>query len=67
MPLVSSMYCNAVYGDRIEDLAKDEEGLQTMKVLGRNMAWMLKCLDAAKASGISNPPYEQKIKTNYIK
>jgi multimeric flavodoxin WrbA len=38
MPLVSSMYWNAVYGDRIEDLAKDEEGLQTMKVLGRNMA-----------------------------
>jgi multimeric flavodoxin WrbA len=63
MPLVSSMYWNAIYGDRVEDLAKDEEGLQTLKVMGRNMAWVLKCFDTAKASGVSNPPYEEKIKT----
>ena len=46
---------------------KDEEGLQTMRQLGRNMAWMLKLIKAGLDSGISLPEVEDKIRTNFIR
>lgn len=46
---------------------KDEEGLQIMRVLGRNMAWILKCIDAGKKAGIAVPEKETPIKTNFIR
>lgn len=45
MPLVTSQYWNIVYGRAEGDVALDAEGLQTMRTLGNNMAWMLKSLD----------------------
>jgi hypothetical protein len=48
MPVISSQYWNMVYGDNAEDAKKDAEGLQTMRTLARNMAWLLKCIDAGK-------------------
>ena len=64
MPVASSNYWNAVHGSTPEDVRKDEEGLQTMRILGRNMAWMLKCIHSA---GIPFPEEEEKIKTNFIR
>ncbi|MCD7930365.1 MAG: flavodoxin family protein [Tannerellaceae bacterium] len=55
MPLVSSQYWNMVFGFTPDDVRNDKEGLQIMRTLGANMAWMLKCLEAGKALGI-NPP-----------
>jgi multimeric flavodoxin WrbA len=49
MPVVSSQYWNSVHGFTSEDVKKDLEGLQTMRVLGSNMAWILKSIQAAKA------------------
>ena len=49
-----------------EEVEKDEEGLQTMRVLGKNMAWILKCLEAGKKAGVE-PKKEEKIKTNFIR
>lgn len=67
MPLVSSNYWNMIHGNSPEEVMKDEEGVQTMKVLGKNMAWLLKSIQAGKNIGITPPTLPQKIKTNYIK
>jgi multimeric flavodoxin WrbA len=45
MPVVSSQYWNSVHGFTPEDVKQDEEGLQTMRTLGNNMAWMLKNIE----------------------
>ena len=67
MPVVSSTYWNNLHGNNMEEAWQDEEGLQTMRILGRNMAWMLKCIDAGKKMGITKPQVEEKIKTNFIR
>lgn len=66
MPIISSRYWNMVHGFTPEDVRKDLEGLQTMRVLGRNMAWFLKCKDAGVKAGIPLPEKEKAIFTNFI-
>lgn len=44
MPIIVSQYWNSVHGFTPNDVRKDKEGLQTMRVLGQNMAWLLKCI-----------------------
>ena len=66
MPVVSSNYWNEVHGQTAEDVEKDEEGLQTMRVLGYNLAWLLKCVALGKTQGVT-PKGEEKIKTNFIR
>ncbi len=67
MPLVSSGYWNMVHGSKAEDVLKDEEGLQVMRTLGRNMAWILKCIELGKCNGVTRPEDEPKIRTNFIR
>ena len=67
MPVVSSTYWNMVHGNTSEEVQQDLEGLQIMRVLGTNMAWILKCIEAGKKAGIKNPICEQKIMTNFIR
>lgn len=67
MPVVSSKYWNMVHGTTPEEALKDEEGMQVMRELGRNMAWLLKCIRAGKEAGISEPERETPIKTNFIR
>lgn len=67
MPIVSSCYWNMVFGSNGEQAEQDFEGMQTMRTLGENMAWIIKCIDAGKKAGISLPKLEEKIKTNFIK
>ena len=67
MPIVSSMYWNNIYGNGMEQARQDEEGLQTMRQLGYNMVWLLKCIEAGKTMGITKPNPEDKIKTNFIR
>ncbi len=54
MPIVSSQYWNMVHGANAQDVEQDLEGLQTMRALGRNMAWLLHCIEAGKAGGQSH-------------
>ena len=49
MPVASSQYWNMVYGGSAEEVQKDAEGLQTMRTLGRNMAFMMKSIQLGKA------------------
>ena len=51
MPVVSSQYWNSVHGNSPDEVRRDEEGLQIMRTLGRNMAWLLKCIEAGRAAG----------------
>ena len=51
MPVVTSQYWNIVYGRAAGDAALDTEGLQTMRTLARNMAWLLKCTEGKRAPG----------------
>ena len=67
MPVVSSNYWPMVHGSKPEDVEKDLEGLQIMRILGRNMAWLLKCKAAATAAGVTAPDKEKKIATNFIR
>lgn len=67
MPIVSSRYWNMVHGTNPEQVQQDAEGLYTMRVLGRNMAYFLKCQEAARNAGISLPEREEAIFTNFIR
>ena len=67
MPIVSSQYWNQVHGASPADVLRDEEGLQTMRTLARNMAWLLKCIQAGKEQGIDRPPREAPLRTNFIR
>lgn len=64
MYVVSSQYWNMVHGFTPQEVMLDGEGMQTMRVLGRNMAYLLKCLDAGK--DIPKPQKEKRIMTNFI-
>ena len=67
MPVVPSQYWNMVHGAQAEEVKQDEEGMQTMRTLGKNMAWLLRCIEAGKAAGIDRPAPEQKLRTNFIR
>ncbi len=67
MPVVSSRYWNMVHGQTPEDVEKDEEGLFIMRVLGKNMAYLLKCMEAGKQAGIRLPEEETPTQTNFIR
>lgn len=66
MPVVGSNYWNEIHGNTAEEAAQDEEGLQTMRVLGNNMAWLLKCIELGKIEGLE-PVKEKKVMTNFIR
>lgn len=64
MPVVSSQYWNSVHGRLPGEAAQDAEGLQVMRVLGNNMAWLLKNL---KGRAVPLPEKEERIITNFIR
>ena len=67
MPVVSSKYWNMVHGNTPDQVRQDEEGMQVMRELGRNMAWLLKCIEAGRAAGIPDPVKEKPVMTNFIR
>lgn len=69
MPVVSSNYWPMVHGaqNTPDDVKQDIEGLQIMRVLGDNMSWILKCIEAGKQQGIVPPQNEDKVMTNFIR
>ncbi len=67
MPVVPSQYWNIVFGAKPEEIAQDEEGMQILRTLARNMAWMLKCFEAGRQAGIEPPVPEKKVRTNFIR
>lgn len=66
MPIVASQYWNMVHGNTPDEVRQDLEGLQIMRTLGHNMAWMLRNIAAGKAAGVTTPERETPVKTNFI-
>ena len=66
MPIITSQYWNMVHGNKPEEVKQDLEGMQTMRTLANNMAWILKCIEAGKNNGIDYPENEPIIRTNFI-
>jgi multimeric flavodoxin WrbA len=64
MPVVSSQYWNSVHGNTPDEVRRDEEGLQVMRVLGRNMAWLLKSI---RAGDLPAPAPEAPLRTDFIR
>lgn len=64
MPVVSSQYWNQVHGNSPEEVRQDEEGLQIMRTLGKNMAWLLKSIHTA---ALPLPEREKPAHTNFIR
>ena len=67
MPVVTSTYWNIAHGRAQGEAVQDAEGMQTMRNLARNMAWLLKCIEVGKQSGVSFPDTESGNKTNFIR
>ena len=65
MPIVSSTYWNMVFGPAPELVEQDKEGLQTMRNMGRNMAWLLRCIEAGRQQGPTPPKAEREHWTNF--
>lgn len=67
MPVVSSRYWNMVFGNTPQEVEQDKEGLYTMRVLARNMAFLLKCQQAGRSAGVALPRQETPHQTNFIR
>jgi multimeric flavodoxin WrbA len=67
MPIVSSQYWNQVHGSTPEQVKQDLEGMQTMRRLGANMAWLLKCIEAGKNAGVKTPEAEPWQRTDFMR
>ena len=66
MPIISSRYWNMIHGNTPEEVKQDKEGMQIMRILGKNMAYYLKCIQAGKEKGIEPPKQEETQYTNFI-
>ena len=67
MPIVTSRYWCMVHGNTPEEVMQDAEGLCVMRALGKNMAWLVRCINLAKATGLHMPEREEKPATNFIR
>jgi multimeric flavodoxin WrbA len=67
MPMISSTYWNLAFGRVPGEIEQDAEGLQTMRNLGKNMAWILKCIEAGKKAGIEAPAMDVGARTHFIR
>ena len=68
MPVISSTYWNIVHSNGgAAEVVQDLEGMQTMRNIGKNMAWLLKCIEAGKKAGIDFPTADSGNITNFIR
>ena len=58
---------SCIHGSNPEQVLQDQEGCAVMRELGRNMAWLLRCIEAGKAAGISHPENPRRPMTNFIR
>ena len=68
MPVAPSQYWPVAFGMDSGEVLKDNEGMQIMRLLGKNLAWLMKCIEAGKKAGLEAPQVtDRKIYTNFIR
>jgi multimeric flavodoxin WrbA len=67
MPVAGSTYWNMAHGRVAEDAPRDEEGMQTLRNLARNLVWMMRCFAAGKTAGVPYPQTEETFVTNFVR
>jgi len=67
MPVVASRYWNMVHGSTPDQVREDAEGMQVMRVLGRNLAWLIRLREAGERAGVQPPEREAAVYTNFIR
>ena len=67
MPIISGRYWNMVHGHTPDEVKQDLEGMQNLRILGKNMAYFLKCKELGEKNGINFPEEEKVIYTNFIR
>lgn len=67
MLVVGSQYWTMVHGNRPEEVLQDKEGMQTVRTLGENIAWLIKSIEAGRKAGVPEPTREQRVATNFIR
>lgn len=67
MPIVPSQYWNVAHGNTPDEIRQDAEGMQTMRVLGDNMAWLLKCIRLGREANVNFPKHDAHVMTNFIR
>ena len=68
MVIATSQYWNQIHGNTREEALQDAEGLQTMRTLGENIAWLLRLIECGRANGVTPPQYEtERKRTNFIR
>lgn len=67
MPIAGSTYWNIVHGSHADEAPQDEEGMQTMRNLARNMVWMMKCFALGREHGIALPQTETDARTDFVR
>lgn len=66
MTIIQSRYNSCAFGNSAEEVKRDKEGMQNMRIIGRNMAYCLKCREAANKAGVKLPKQEPAVSTNMI-
>lgn len=67
MPVAGSTYWNLAHGAKPGEVEQDPEGMQTMRNLARNLAWLMKCIECGKADGVALPETERNYVTNFVR
>ncbi len=67
MPIATSQYWNMIHGNTPEEVRQDLEGMQVMRCLGENMAWLIKSIAAGRTVGVPAPAKEKRVRTNFIR
>ena len=67
MPVVGNRYWNDAFGRAPGEVEADEEGMAIMRQLARNLAWLLRCIEAGRAAGVPDPAPHDPVRTNFVR
>jgi len=67
MPIATSQYWTMIHGNTPDEVKQDLEGMQVMRYLGENMAWLMASIKAGKEAGVPAPVREKRVRTNFIR
>lgn len=67
MPIATSQYWAMVHGNTPDEVRQDLEGMQVMRFLGENMAWLIRSIQAGRDAGVPAPAREKRVRTNFIR